>query len=43
MFPKAQRVKYAKCPLREVICQFRFSPILEIGVSDPARFPEPGH
>lgn len=38
MFPKAKRVTYSKCPLQEVICQFRFSPILEIGVSDPVRF-----
>jgi uncharacterized protein (TIGR04255 family) len=38
--PEVPRVIYKKTSLREVICQFRFPPILKIGVSEPADFQE---
>ncbi|MGE0134837.1 MAG: TIGR04255 family protein [Dehalococcoidia bacterium] len=37
-FPVAERVIYERNPLAEVICQLRFSPILEIEVQPPAEF-----
>ncbi|MBW8003313.1 MAG: TIGR04255 family protein [Planctomycetes bacterium] len=37
-FPSVQRVQYAKNPLEEVICQFRFPPILKIDTELPAEF-----
>lgn len=38
--PDVPRVIYKKTSLREVICQFRFPPILKIGASEPADFQE---
>lgn len=39
-FPESERVIYAKNPLEQVICQFRFPDVLRIGVSDPVGFQE---
>lgn len=39
-FPESKRVLYKRSPLREVICQFRFPPILSIDVDIPAKFQE---
>jgi uncharacterized protein (TIGR04255 family) len=39
-FPESQRVIYERNPLEEVICQFRFPPILRIDSEIPARFQE---
>lgn len=38
LFPDTQRVKYAKNPLEQVICQLRFPPILEIDRETPDKF-----
>lgn len=37
-FPMSERVIYAKNPLKRVICQLRFPPILDIDASPPAGF-----
>jgi uncharacterized protein (TIGR04255 family) len=39
-FPEVKRVLYRKNPLDQVICQFRFSPILKIDAEVPAQFQE---
>lgn len=39
-FPESTRVVYEITPLKEVICQVRFPPILAIGATDPADFQE---
>lgn len=38
LFPPSERVIYDQNPLEEVICQFRFPPILAIGAEAPATF-----
>ncbi len=38
LFPASPRVIYAKAPLRQVICQLRFPPILRIESTAPADF-----
>ena len=38
MFPNTPREEYKKNPIEEVICQFRFPPILKIGTITPAEF-----
>ena len=38
VFPSTEREEYANNPLREVICQLRFPPILKIGTTTPADF-----
>ena len=40
LFSDANRVIFSKNPLRSVICQFRFPPILTIDVETPAKFQE---
>jgi uncharacterized protein (TIGR04255 family) len=37
-FPRSKRVKFNKSPLRQVICQLRFPPILKIDTGIPADF-----
>ncbi|MDT7533364.1 TIGR04255 family protein [Sphingobium sp. SA2] len=37
-FPASPRVIYDKTPLREVICQFRFPPVLRVEAQTPADF-----
>ncbi len=39
-FPTTKRIIYKKNPLVEVICQFRFPPILSIDTEVPAKFQE---
>jgi uncharacterized protein (TIGR04255 family) len=39
-FPVTKRIVYKKNPLVEVICQFRFPPILSIDTEIPAKFQE---
>lgn len=39
-FPEVERVIYKNNPLDQVICQFRFSPILKIETEIPAEFQE---
>jgi uncharacterized protein (TIGR04255 family) len=39
-FPESDRVKFNKNPLRQVICQLRFPPILKIDTDIPADFQE---
>ncbi len=39
-FPESERVRYAKNPLAEVICQLRFPTILRIDIEVPAAFQE---
>ena len=38
MFPDTPREEYRNNPIEEVICQFRFPPILKIGTTTPAEF-----
>ncbi len=38
MFPDTPREEYRNNPIEEVICQFRFPPILKIGTTAPAEF-----
>lgn len=38
--PEVKRVKYKKCPLENVVCQLRFSPILKIDSEAPYKFQE---
>lgn len=38
IFPRSERVLFEKRPLKEVICQLRFPPILEIASEKPAQF-----
>ena len=38
MFPNTPREEYRENPIEEVICQFRFPPILKIGTTTPAEF-----
>ena len=37
-FPKSKRVLFQNNPLREVVCQLRFPPVLEIASEEPAKF-----
>ncbi len=37
-FPEVDRIKYKKNPLTDVICQFRFPPVLKIDAVTPAQF-----
>lgn len=39
-FPETDRVLYQRSPLRQVICQLRFPPVLRIGAESPANFQE---
>jgi len=39
-FPEVDRIRYKKKPLTDVICQFRFPPILKIDSVTPAEFQE---
>ena len=38
LFPNTRREEYRNNPIEEVICQFRFPPILKIGTTTPAEF-----
>lgn len=38
VFPDSPREEYRNNPIEEVICQFRFPPILKIGTTTPAEF-----
>ena len=40
LFAEYERCQYARPPLVEVICQFRFPAILSIGAKEPAEFQE---
>ena len=40
LFAEYERVRYARSPLIEVICQLRFPTILTIGAKEPAEFQE---
>jgi uncharacterized protein (TIGR04255 family) len=37
-FPDVPRVKYARSPLEEVVCQLRFPALLKIDTEPPAKF-----
>lgn len=39
-FPESPRVRFSRNPLVEVVCQFRFNPILRISQEPPADFQE---
>ncbi|MBM3932797.1 MAG: TIGR04255 family protein [SAR202 cluster bacterium] len=39
-FPTVKRVRYGKKPLKRVVCQLRFSPILRVDAEVPAPFQE---